>query len=279
MTQVLRPEEKHAFETLLRLLPDFAGRRILNWEPVPRDPPDVICWDLDERKVGVEVFRILKEEQTRRAIQHDQWGQSLDRLLRSEEAAPTIHFKSVLISVKGDVAKVQPGDEKAFRDEFFRFVSETDQLYPTRPDWHGPQGATLNDLSPYSTLSRYLGGLTFFPGRAEPGTRWASMWSRGGAYDPDCIVHRAEELIREKCNKCSGLVGSGGFDRLYCLADYNWQAFFYNTPFKTPGFGFSEFAQVLSARIKGLPNPFEEIFLVNTVESEHEVLRIWSARV
>ena len=269
MAEVLRPEEKHAFEILLRFLPDFAGSRILEWEPAPSDPPDIICYDLDGRKIGVEIVRILKEEQTRRAIQHDQWSGSLDRLLRSEEVEPPNNFRLVLISMKENVAKVRSQDEKFFRDEFFRCVGETDQLYPAKQGWHGPQGFNLDDLSRYPTLSRYVTGISFSPGRAEPGAHWAIMWSLGSGCDPEWIVKRAEQLIQEKCNKCSGLVAPSGFDRVYCLTDYNWQAFFYNTPICAR---FREFAEAVRGRVRVLSTPFENIFLVNSIAGEEEVI-------
>jgi hypothetical protein len=178
----------------------------------------------------------------------------------------------VLISIKEKVRKVKPQDEKDFHDEFFRCVGETDQIYPAKQGWHGPQGFNLDDLSRYPTLSRYVTGMSFFPGRAEPGAHWACRWSRGSAYDPEWIVQRAVQLIQEKCNKCSGLVAPSGFDRLYCLTDYNWQAFFYNTPICAPGFSFCEFAEKVWRQVRSLKSPFQNIFLLNSIAGEGEVI-------
>lgn len=277
----MRPEEKHAFETLLRLHPDFADSQIVKWEPYPHDPPDVFCLDDKGERIGVEITRMLNPEQTNSSKTHDRTTNLFHQVVGSEEISPPQNIGMVWIHPKLNIRRLPEDDANAFRGELFKCIEKIDAEWPNNPDWHSPQGHKLSEFdSPL--LSRYLSQLDFFPkSRYKPtlGVRWIILPHRGGSYSPDDAVRTGIERIHHKVKKCADTKSKHQLHSLHLLVDYNWEAFAYNTPFRTPDVGFEEFASKVAQRTQGIVTPFDKIFLVNTVEGEQEVVQILSARV
>jgi hypothetical protein len=283
-----REYERAIFEAFLRVAPDFAGEKIVEWKQPEdeRDFPDVVCICASGRRVGVELGEWLHEDQIRAAKGRERIQKTILRAVGEQGDNQTRNIYAVYLFPKPK-AHIKPADAASFRSQLFRYIEETDQRWPNERFWQSPQRyrASNEELAGHSVLQRYLNAVHFDPseryeGRLPNGRRvkrhwpagqdWIRFLPRGGSFSHDPMFQALVELLLEKKEHYGG--SGTGFDHL-CLIIYYNSAVIYNTPAETLDFKFPDAVQAAKQFIGDDQDPFDKI-LVFIAVNEGRVLKI-----
>lgn len=268
-----RQEEKAIFEAFLQERPRFAGEPIKKWEQ-PKDEkefPDVTCFTITGRKIGVELDRWLNEPQIRHAKKIERIHNSIRSALGNQGHNATKNIRFVMLCPKSNV-HVKPNHYDSFRKELFRYIEEVDDRLLNEPLRHNPPGyrATFDDLSSFPILQKYLHSILFVPRKSyteclpnvrplqepwQPGQNWIDLPPLlHGSFSFDDMFQTLIDSIARK-NKQYSPIGTG-FDSLYLIVYYNPLAAKYNPPAEPP-----DPERLKSHFIEHGPQPFKQIFI------------------
>ena len=85
-------EEKRVFEGFLAAAPLFAGVGVTKWCSSKNDWPDIECYLVDGRRIGLELTSWLEESQIRRAKIQESLEKSIRDAIRPEPPNQTEHI-------------------------------------------------------------------------------------------------------------------------------------------------------------------------------------------
>jgi hypothetical protein len=276
-----REHERTIFEAFLRVVPDFASEKIVEWNQPEdeREFPDVVCICASGRRLGVELGEWLHEDEIRAAKGMERIQDSILRAVGEQGLNQTSNIYTVWLFPKPKV-RIKPTDTASFRGQLFRYIEEVDQRWPHERFWQSPQGyrASNEELASYPILQKYLNRIHFEPsdryeGRPPHGHRvkrqwpagpdWIRFLPRGGSFSHDTMLQSLVELLSEKKEHYGG--SGTGFDHL-CLLIYYDSAVMYNSPAETLHFKFPDAAQAAKRIVGDDPDPFDTILLFIAVK-------------
>jgi hypothetical protein len=268
-----RQEEKAIFEAFLQERPRFAGEPIKKWGQ-PEDEkefPDVTCFTITGRKLGVELYRWLNESQIRHTKKIERIHNSITSALGNQGDNTTKNIYFIMLYPKSN-ACVKPKDRDLLRQELFHYIKEVDDRWLSEPLWHNPPAyrATPEKFSPFPILQKYLDSIMFVPRRGYTGLPTnvrpvKKTWPRGqnwihlppplhGSFSFDDMFQTLiNSIVRKK--KHYSPIGTG-FDSLYLIVYYNNLAASYNPPVEPP-----DAERLKSHFIEHGSYPFNQIFV------------------
>jgi len=283
-----RKHEKAIFEAFVKVAPNFAGEKIIEWkQPADeREFPDIICSSQSGGTVGVELGEWLNEGEIRAAKAMDRLQQSILGAVGSQGENKTEYIYAIWMLPKPK-ARIKPDDTELFRTQLFQYIDEVDRRWPNERFWQSPQGfkARNEDLSKYSVLQKYLTGIRFFPsdwyeGWPPNGRKVKRKWPEGQDwilfpahvdwFSEDTMLQPLFELLSDK-KQHYGSSGTG-FDHLSLVIYYN-SALLYNSPVETPRFKFADVVQASKEFLKDDSDPFDSVFLFIAID-DGRVMRI-----
>ncbi len=271
----MKKNERAIFESFHRITPDFAGR-LIEWEE-GTDPPDVICFDKVEKRLGVELAEWLNEGQMKASKLRERIEESFLKVIQSQDVASLSNIEIVWLNTKPKTL-LRESDAEAFRSEIYALIEKVNSDSGSNKDFNSPQGFSVQDFTGHPSLDYYLQDLHFFSGsnvNTHLGIPWIRFRNWGGAYTPNDAVDALLEIMDKKTSKYRNLHQEQNLDELYLLIYYD-QALFYNTPFIAPNFGFQQIVEIANRRANINPGFFQKIFLFNSVYPNHEVAELWT---
>jgi hypothetical protein len=147
-----REHERAIFEASLRVAPDFAGEKIVEWKQPEdeRDFPDVVCICASGRRVGIELGEWLHEEQIRAVKGKERIQKTILGAVGEQGENHTKNIYAIYLFPKAK-AHIKPADAASFRSQLFHYIDEIDQRWPTERFWQSPQGyrASHDELASY----------------------------------------------------------------------------------------------------------------------------------
>ncbi len=252
--------EKKVFEQFTEQLPTFAGRPV-KWAPGP-NPPDFICTDSNGNRIGVELSEWLDESQISCERPRYQREREILLVIASRREPPPSNIGNIWI-FRNEGVELTESHASEFRSQLYAFISDLDQRWSMIEDHDDPQGVHIDDFPGYPLVQKYLTGLVCWSQahhRAYPGIDWIVFMNHGGAYSPETALEALERTLKRKTTKYQTLHAEQELAELYLLLYYD-QGFHYNTPFDTPGHGFSQIVQHLSRLTVQEHGVFQRIFL------------------
>ncbi|MBL8206451.1 MAG: hypothetical protein JNM09_19595 [Blastocatellia bacterium] len=155
----MKKNERAIFELFHRIRPDFAGR-LIEWEE-GTDPPDVICFDKEGKRLGVELAEWLNEEQMKASKLRERIEESFLKISRSQDVAPPSDIGMIWLNTKPNT-QLRESDADNFRSEIYAFIEKVNSASSSNSDFNSPQGFSIQDFTGYPSLDRYLLDLHFF---------------------------------------------------------------------------------------------------------------------
>ncbi len=260
-----KEREKIIFEAFINIDPNFAGEKVL-CEQYQKDPPDFICSNNKNRKIGVELVEWLHEDQTARSRALE----DLEKRIRKEAFPDPI--KDFL---KNHSVSIFPISNKfPSKSDRSRFISELiDILNKFILTPQARQEKTwLNDFRDHLTLKEFITAISIYATRFPLGIEFV----KGGAYSPEDAKKALFEQLDAKINfiNYKNLKNKLALSEFYLVVYYS-MALIYNSPFM--GVEQDIHSIVESARNKLLKNhgPFDKIFLFYALEPKMAVCTLW----
>ena len=269
------------FEAFQLTRPDFASRPVVRYEP-GGDPPDILCFDDEGRRIGVELVQWINEEQTAKSKTRLKVQSSYTHVIRSWDEKPPKNVGFMFINLRAE-RLLRPDVAVTFRSELYNFIAEKDAVWLVNPDWDDPQGWSFEDFGGFPTLAQYLGSLEFYSRgrRFSPslGSDWIQFHAHGGAYTSDWMRDALIQNVRVKVGKYIAPRGQQKLtqerlDEFYLLAYYD-EAMLFNTPYDTPSFGLGDAASAAAEELSAGPHPFDKVFLFSSIEKIQKVIQVY----
>lgn len=254
--------EEKVFDQFIKLLPNFAGRPV-TWTP-GANPPDILCTDKSEKRIGVELSEWVDEAQIANEKPQYQREEEFLKVIDSKKAPPPTNIGDITFFEQEGI-RLQPNDAQQFRKELYDFIANLDQKLQTLDDHDDPQGVDIenNDFANYPALAKYTHSLGCVSQQHHPtqqGTEWIHFMSHGGAYSPDDALQAAIITLQKKTSMYATLKADEHLNELHLLLYYD-QGWAYNTPFHAPNFGLPQIANALRNTAATDHGQFERIFL------------------
>jgi hypothetical protein len=256
--------EKIIFESFKSIEPDFAGEEV-ECEQCPKDPPDFICKNGENRRIGIELVEWLHEDQTMRSRAFEDTEQKIKKEL-SYSIKDFLRICDVIIHpIQGK------SPSKSYRprfvselieilNDFISSISMSEKIY------------SLNDFNGYPMLQQYISRISILKTRVPSGIEFV----KGGAYSPKDALNALFERLDAKINSRNykNLKKKMGLNELYLVIYYS-MALIYNSPFI--GVEQDLNSIVNNCRIKLLEDhgPFDKIFLFYSLEPNLKVFHLW----
>jgi hypothetical protein len=285
----MRPQkekERKAFEAFLQACPSLAVRIGNNWRVQEEEGafPDVLATSKEGHVLEFELGEWIHEDQVRHAKMTDQFASDVLDAIRPQPENRTQHFHCLMLALRKDRMGFDRRDREKLREELVKLIHETDHQWLKEPHSQSPQGYPCREFARFPTLAKYLIEVWFVPrvrGKVtkEPrrsGIPWIDVEGRGGSYSGESARRALKAIILKKAIRYGG--SSGKLVNL--LIHYGADAFSYNTPFldgTTPDF--EAVAKVASEVMYSCfwerENPFEKVYLCNTLPFELEAYEIF----
>jgi len=259
---VKKGKEKIIFEAFIKIEPNFAGEQVF-CEQCSKDPPDIICGNNKDRRIGVELVEWLHEDQTTRSRAFEDLEKKIKQLTFPDKVKD--YLKS------HDVSIYPVADKFPSKSERPRFISElidilNQFILTSQEEWE--EENWLNDFKQNSILEEFIKAISIYRTRLSLGIEFV----KGGAYSPEDALHALLKRIDKKINykKYRNLKKELKLNELYLIVHYS-MALIYNSPFI--GIEQDINSIVESARKKLLENlgPFDKIFLFYALEPQMAV--------
>jgi hypothetical protein len=262
---VKKEREKLIFEAFIKIEPNFAGEQVF-CEQCSKDPPDIICVNNKNRRIGVELVEWLHEDQTTRSRAFE----DLEKRIR-QEAFPD-NVKDYLKN--HDVSIFPVSDKFPRKSDRSRFISELidilNQFILRQEEWE--EENWLNDFRSHPKLEEFITTISIYRTRLPLGIEFV----RGGDYSPKAAMDALFERLNNKINheNYKNLKSKLRLNDFHLIVYYS-MAMIYNSPFT--GIEQDIHSIVEYARKKLLKNqgPFDKIFLFYALEPSMAVYPLW----
>ncbi len=286
--------EKPIFAEFLRACPDFAGEPIAEWDVVeewyakrnltaPDHPfdkrPDVIARTVSGKKIGVELKSWVNRDQIAEARKQENIQDNLLKAIGKQPPNNTQHIGYVWLSEKN--VRFDTRDAADFRQQIFALIKEVDQNWSQTPDHEQNLWKDRSDLADFPILQKYLNRVRYHSKTRPHSHNWIkfrfpSPSSLKSHFSPKTMRDTLERALLEHRddNRYKDLKKHVGLDEVYLLVHYNFKAFAYNPPFKSPDFGFKEAAEFASSVLNGDGGHFDRIFLFHFLIGKEEAFNI-----
>jgi len=272
---VLRVDEKRAWEGFLAAEPKFAGENIAMAAAGP-DPPDVLCTTESGKSVGVELTKWVEHDQLSSGKARERVKNGFLAILASEREPRPERVGWMWLYPRG--RQVKPAEAVQFRQQFYSLLAQQNSLRD--PDWDNPQGAPVNDFTGFPLVAKYLCRVWIHPRRRLQMAveRWVMFEDDGGAYTIEWMVQAALDRIYAKIEAYEDLDlhAKHELHELHLLCHYDDEALLYNTPTSAPGYNFAVLATKVAKPLANDHCVFDRIFLFNPYESQ-KVMRVFPA--
>jgi hypothetical protein len=267
------------FRAFRRDYPEF-GNRVVSCRR-GADPPDFICRDSGQAKIGVELVEWLEPQQTNRSKKQYAFEDSYLSALVDWQILTPKNVRMVKMYPK-DALPLDPSDAQQFREDLHHFITRKDAAWPDNPEWDDPQGFDFTEFHGFPVLAKYLAALIFFPmirNARRPGFKGIHFEARGGAYSPEPMAQVLLESVRKKIAKYAKPQNQRKIQKqqldVFCLLAYYDQAVLHNSPYHVPGFGLREIAALLTEELAKHQHPFTEAFLYSPIEKGSKAIQVW----
>ena len=279
--------EKLIFESFLRVLPDFAGEPIKEWDivdewyakrglvapPHPYDKrPDIIAITASRKRIGIELKSWVNRDQIAEARREERIQENILKAIGEQPPNKTKHIGYIWLTARQ--VRFDQRDAADFRRQIFALIEQVDN------DWSEEFGLRecshdVTDFTRFPILGRYLQSVRCAP-RPHFETDWIHFPSPGGAYSPNEMLETLSSALTAHKNdtRYKDLRKHVSLDKVYLLVHYDFKAFAYNTPLDAPNFGFKEAAQFASKTVDGDGGNFDRIFLFHFLWGKEEAFRI-----
>jgi hypothetical protein len=260
-----KERERVIFEAFINTEPIYAGEHV-TYEQCAKAPPDFICDNNKNRKIGIELVEWLHKDQTERSRALE----DLERMIRSETFDNTI--KDFL---KNYAVSIFPVSDK-FPSKFgrSRFITELIDIlnkFILAPQSHKNR-EWLNNFAHHPILKEFITGISIFSTKFPLGIEFV----KGGAYSPEDARNALLERLDNKINfiNYKNLKENSMLNELYLVIYYS-MALIYNSPFN--GMEQDIYSIVDFTRNKLLRNhgPFDKIILFYALEPNRKVFALW----
>lgn len=283
--------EKFVFESFLKVCPEFAGEPLKEWDvvdkwyanralappPKPFDKrPDIIAQTVSGKRIGIELKSWVNQEQIAEARERERIQDVILKAIGKQPSNETENIGYVWLSPKH--VRFDVRDAADFRDQLFRLIARVDNDWSRKPGFEQMCSGDVDRFEEFPVLKKYLHRIRFRPATRNRGTvRWIRFPDAGRHYSPDemletlessLLSHRRDELYKD-------LRAQAKLDEVFLLIHYDFKAFAYNTPYKTPDFGFKEAATFASQVVDGDGNFFDRIFLFHFLPGEEAAYEIF----
>jgi hypothetical protein len=281
-TTAKKTREAANFDGFKKANPNFAGRPLVSvgWGG---DPPDVLCLDSSDRRIGVELVEWINEDQMAASKAREKVEDSYERVIRSNYVQPPANIGMAFLYPKNKTV-LAARCAAAFRKELYEFVQRIDERWFDNPEWDDPQGYSFKEFSGYPCLVQHLDRLLVRArGRRFDsclGANWLTFEMRGGAYTSDWMRDALLDNVGRKIDKYAkphnkSRLQAQQLSEFYLLAYYD-QGWQHNTPYNILQFGFVEIAALLTRELTRGSHPFDRVFLYNPIEKS-PVQQVWPA--
>jgi hypothetical protein len=268
--------EKLIFESFLKVCPEFAGERIKEWDvvdkwypnralappPKPFDKrPDIIARTVSGKRIGIELKSWVNQEQIAEARERERIQENIGYVWLSPR------------HVRFDVR-----DAADFRDQLFRLIAKVDNDWTRKAGFEQMCVGDVDRLEEFPLLGKYLHRVRFRPATRSRGTvRWIRFPDASRHYSPSEMLETLESslLSHGRDDRYKDLKAQARLDKVFLLIHYDFKGFAYNTPYKTPDFGFEEAATFASQVVDGDANFFDRIFLFHFLPGEEAAYEIF----
>jgi len=261
-----KEREKLIFEEFIKINPYFSGEQVL-CDQCLEDPPDFICENDKNRKIGIELVEWLHEDQTTRSRALE----DLEDIIRQ-----TAFPDNVRDYLSNHGVSIFPVSEKfPSKSDRSRFINELidilNQFLLTPQEEHEEEN-WLNDFRSHPKLQKYITGIYIYASRLPLGIEFV----RGGDYSPKDAIQALFKRLNNKINYANykNLKSKLRLSDFYLIVHYS-MAMIYNSPFTGVEQDIHSIAE--SARKKLLNNngPFDKIFLFYALKPRMAVYPLW----
>jgi hypothetical protein len=283
--------EKFIFDSFLKVCPEFAGEPIREWDvvdkwyadralaqpPKPFDKrPDIIALTVSGKKIGIELKGWVNQEQIAEARERERIQDEILRAIGKQPPNETENIGYVWLSAKHMRFDVR--DAADFRDQLFRLIARVDNDWTRKPGFEQMCVGDVDRFEEFPLLKKYLHRIRFRPATRSRGTvRWIRFPDASRHYSPAEMLETLESslLSHGRDERYNDLKAQVGLDEVFLLIHYDFKAFAYNTPYKTPDVGFEEAATFASQVVNGDGNFFDRVFLFHFLPGEETAYEIF----
>lgn len=261
---MIRTAERKVFEefTAVAAFPSGTACREGN------DPPDFVCTDSLQRRIGIELAEWVHEQQIA--------ASKPQHRIRSSISPAT----SQLAIQAGNVGRVLlfPGrelrdrDVEQFRAELADWIAsiETSWVdFAERSTLH--QGVPVRDFSSHPLLAAHLAQIDVFP-RKDEANVFLGIFAGGGPYSTKPAVEALLAVLGKKVQKYSDLHDTESLAELWLLV-YYWQGYLHNSPYDAPGYGLSQIAAQIGPSLQAEHGHFDRVYLFDV--PKRQLLTMW----
>ena len=264
--------ECQVFQAFYELELNFAGRPIKDWAK-GANPPDILCHDLEGKRIGVELTEWLKGSQMASEMARRTLYDSYSGIIRSDRETPPRNVENVTVGLKSD-ALPRESEQGEFRRELFDCIREKDGTWPST---RSLQDREQLEFPNHAILAKYVAWIKYWPcppSERDTGIEWVRFPPRGRFYTPQEMFDELMARFGKKTGKYPTLRREQSLDDLYLIVFYS-KGLLWNAPYSGPGWGFRDIAKAAGQLLSQNPGPFQKIFLFSPAESGQKVLQVW----
>jgi hypothetical protein len=264
--------ERQVFQAFYELEPNFAGRPIKDWTK-GANPPDILCHDLEGKRIGVELTEWLKGSQMATEMAQRSLYDSYSGIIRSDCETPPRNVEHITVGLRTDVLPPE-AEQGEFRRELFECIRQKDGTWPSS---RSLQDHEQLEFPNHPILAKYVAGMKYWPCRPSErvaGIEWVRFPARGRFYTPREMFDELMARFGKKTGKYPTLRRDQSLDHLYLVVFYS-KGLLWNPPYSGAGWGFRDIVSAAGQLVSESPGPFQKIFLFSPAESGQKVLQVW----